>query len=286
MASSTPPLWQVAALVVVLGVASVAGFLYASIPSSARGSSTVPVLTCPSGALTNSSDGSNGGATYVSETVEVPEKGSGWGPVTNVSFQGVQFRLWPEFTSPGSAYLLQGTGQEPSGVGLAFVVFPNNSSFGGNPPPTNASVRTWFSPDGVFGVSWLSENGSAIEVDLSVAAPPLVYSSENVTLPSTSSSGNDPPAVVHFNGVCFTLQVLDWGAPGGPTLNATAVPAQGGVVSLGLSAGPPRVACSVLGSIRSDILGNATCLESGSPDHSVALLGDGYLSVTLMVRVG
>jgi len=220
---------------------------------------------------------------YTSESVQIPANGSGWGPLSNITFGGVQFRLWPEFESPWETYV-QGTGTEPSGIDLAFVVLENNSSIGGSSPPTNESVRNWFSPDGVFGVTWLSASEHSIAVKLWVARPLPVYAEESLTLNSLTGF-NETPNNATFRGVSFHLQLAGWGAPAGPILNASATAPNGTVEWLSMWDGP-LIACALAGNTPPWVFGseNVTCLERGAPDHSVALLWDGYLGVTLMVR--
>jgi hypothetical protein len=87
--------------------------------------------------------------------VLLPTNGSGFNGFSSFTFATVLFRLWVENESAWDSYI-QGTGAEPQGPMLTFVVFTNNSSVGGYPhPPSNAILRTWFSPDGVFGLMWL-----------------------------------------------------------------------------------------------------------------------------------
>lgn len=282
MGDATPPRWQIAVLLVFLVAVSLVGTLYSSPRSGELQSRTTSLPTCAELRPSSGTEPPGGGARYVSENIQVPAAGSGWGPLTQVTFQGVQFRLWPEFASPEQVYL-QGTGTEPNGIDLAFVVFSHNSTVGGNPPPTDASVRTWFSPDGVFGVIWLSSNPSAVEVELRVSDPLVEYAYENVTLSPITRSSDGVSESMDFDGVCFTLQVVDGISPGGPTLDASALEPNGTLVELGMSDGL-LVACAIVGNTPGEALGNATCLESGTSDHSVALLWDGSFTVTLMVR--
>lgn len=255
----------VIAIVVTLGVVALVSSLPRSGPSSGPSSPLV------------------GGINYSSEVVQIPANGSGWGPVSTISFDGVHFRLWPEILSP-MAVFLQGTGTEPNGIDLAFFVSENNSSTGGNPPPTNESVRTWFAPDGSFGVTWLSGTRGSMDVRLSVAQPMVAYAEENVTLHPIVGL-NETPSTVSFGGVTFRLQVLGWLSPAGPFLNASATEPNGTVNWFHLWNGP-LVACTMWNGTPAWVFGNGnvTCLEGAAPDHTVALVWNGDLGVTLMVR--
>lgn len=241
--------------------------------------STLPGPGIPSGPSSPLVKGVN----YTSEVVQIPSNGNGWGPVSNITFNGINFRLWPEVLSP-LAVFLQGTGTEPNGIDLAFFVSENNSSTGGNPPPTNESVRTWFAPDGSFGVTWLSGTRDSMDVRLSVAQPMLAYAEDSVTL-NPIVNFSETPSTVSYGGVTFHLQVFGWGTPAGPSLNASATEPNGTVNWLSLWNGP-LVACAMWNGTPAWAFGNGnvTCLESGAPNHSVALIWDGYLGVTLMVR--
>jgi hypothetical protein len=283
MAPSEVPRWQVAALFVVV-VATSAGVLgYSATHPPVPPCATDPGATvCPP---------ANGNITYSSEEVTIPANGSGFGPVSDLAFQGIQFRLWPEFLSPSTVYL-QGTGTEPGGVDLAFIVFASNASVGGNPPPTNAEVQSWYSADGVFGVTWLGGTSSAVNVQLSVASPQPLYADENVTLPSqvasfnlSAGTENTTTETVGFHGVQFSLQLQnDFFVEG---LIASAQLANGTIVPLPLATGGPSpAACGITGDAPYDILGNATCLQAADPARGVGLVWGGGSTATLMVRIG
>ena len=226
-----------------------------------------------------------GPITYASEITEIQSNGPPWGPVTNTSFEGVQFLLCPEFPSP-SGFYLQGTGTELSGARFAFVVVSNNSTIFGNGSPLfpSVGVREWVSPDGVFGVALLSSTGHSITVQLSVANPLPALFTENATL-NPILNGTQAPKTVAYLGVTFSLQGLGWGGPGGPTLNATATMPNGTTYPLSMWDGS-LYACGATNGVPSWVPDHATCLAHGSPDHDVAILWDGNLNVTLMVRSG
>jgi hypothetical protein len=271
------PAWQIAAVIVMIAVPSTGVILSLRVLSQ----TSLPAAGTPGSGIAGSCPLVRGNVTYVAEEVGIPAGGPDWGPLTNLTFQGVQFRFWPEFWSSGNVAYLQGTGTEPNGVDLAFVVFPNNSSFG-NPSLPNASVRTWLSPDGVFGVTWLSIHAQVLNVRLAVSQPLLTYASENVTLPPSSSMGN-LAVTIDFRCVSFTLQLGEV-TTAGTWIIASALEPDGTIVQLGIWAGP-LVACGLMGPTPWGTLGNASCLESGAPDHSVALLWEGDTNVTLMIRL-
>ncbi|HZY92855.1 MAG TPA: hypothetical protein VFG07_08845 [Thermoplasmata archaeon] len=269
------PRWQTGAVVASVILASVI------VLGLSGGPAPFPCVGAPPGGecgatLTRSN------LTYATEDILVPTSGAGGSPVTQVSYQGVFFRMWPEHLSEGPPDL-QGTGTEPNGVGLAFILLSSNLSTGGNPPPTNATVRTWFSPDGVFGAAWLALIGDSIEVQVAVTEPLLQFRAESVTLPPIGTGGMDSRTSFAFEGAAFSIQIVDWYSPAGPALNATVLEISGALVGLALWAGP-LVACSVSGDTPPGILNNASCLESAAPDHGVALVWDGFLQVTLLVR--
>ena len=270
------PAWQIASAVAVLVVASTGVVLYSS-TLTAPGCATTSGTPCPL---------HRENVSYASEQVILPSHGAGFGPITSVTFDRVQFRLWPELQAASSAFV-QGTGQEPSGVNLAFVVFPLGPPYGTGPTPANESAHPWFSPDGVFGVDWVPFSGSAITVALFVSDPLVTYDSFGVDLsPDLLLPGWTAQQVVESpDGVDFYFGIAGWGSPAGPFLNATAVELHGETVFLGIW-DRPLFACGLLGDTPSGVLENATCLESAAPDHAVALVWDGYLHVTLLVRVG
>jgi hypothetical protein len=219
--------------------------------------------------------------TYASEDVSVPFDGMTWAGVTSETFAGVNFRLWAD-TSPNPPYELQGTGTEPNGIDLSYVVFANNSGFGGG--PSNASVQTWICPDGAFGVRWLGFVNDTVDARLYVANPAVRYDTKVVMLTIPSSlGGSSPPVTTLFDGVLFTTGIANWFSPGGPSINASATLTTGAKADLSMWDGP-LVACSVSGGAPSSVLGNATCLESAGLGHSVALVWDGYETATLLVR--
>src|SRR5208282_983852 len=144
--------------------------------------------------------------------------------------------------------------------------------------------REWVSPDGVFGVALLSSTGHSITVQLSVANPLPALFTENATL-NPILNGTQAPKTVAYLGVTFSLQGLGWGGPGGPTLNATATMPNGTTYPLSMWDGS-LYACGATNGVPSWVPDHATCLAHGSPDHDVAILWDGNLNVTLMVRSG
>ncbi|MGP8076430.1 MAG: hypothetical protein ACLP8Y_06850 [Thermoplasmata archaeon] len=225
-----------------------------------------------------------GPITYSAEIIKIQSSGPRWGPITNTSFEGVQFLFCPEFSSPSTFYL-QGTGAELTGARFAFLVVENNSTaFGsGSLLIPSVGVREWFSPDGVFGVAWLSTTGHTTTVQLSVADPLPAFFSENVTL-NPIANFTQAPRTVAYLGVTFNLQGLG-GGPGGTALNATATMPNGTAYPLSMLA-RLLFACGSTNGVPFWVPDHATCLARGSPDHDVAILWDGNLNVTLMVRSG
>jgi hypothetical protein len=233
------------------------------------------VVSSPSSSTTSFAN-----LTYASEVVSVPFGGMTWVGVTSDSFAGVNFRLWAD-ASPSLPYQLQGTGTEPNGIDLAYVVFSNNTFTGGG--PTNESVQTWISPDGAFGVRWLGFVEQSIVVRLYVASPPVHYDLKVIALNPPTTSGSSAPITTLFDGVFFQATIVGWYSPAGPSINASASLPSGATVDLSMWDGP-LVACSVFGSIPSNVLGNSSCLESAGLSHQVALVWDGFESATLLVR--
>ena len=222
---------------------------------------------------------------YSSEVVQIPSNGAGWGPVTNTSFDGVRFLFCPEFLSSEWFYL-QGTGTEADGVRLAFVVWEDNSSGVGTSLPwvPSEAIRTWFSPDGVFGIAWLSSTTHSIAVEISVAFPIPRFSTEDVTMNPIVNFTEVPTTTVYV-GVTFSLQVQGWGTSGYVTLNATAAMPNGTTYLLSMREGP-ILACASANNTPGWVADHAICSEHGSPDRVVVVLWDGYRNVTLLVRVG
>ncbi|MCI4331143.1 MAG: hypothetical protein L3K19_04775, partial [Thermoplasmata archaeon] len=219
---------------------------------------------------------------YRSEVVQVPASPPNGALVQNTSFLGCYFRAWIELHTPFGAYI-QGTATEPSGLELAFEVWENNSSFGGNPKPTNDTVQTWFSPDGEVGVEWLSEVRGSSLVRLSVAQPLPTYLTSSFALTLEQASAGTPE-YTYFDGMHFTVQSEGWDSRDGMGMSVVVTEPNGTVVQLGAGVGPVFNACSLLGDIPSSILQNATCTENFAADLSVGMVYDGYLGVTLMVR--
>jgi hypothetical protein len=136
----------------------------------------------------------------------------------------------------------------------------------------------------VFGIAWLSSAERSITVQLSVANPLPAFFSENVTL-NPIVNFTDVPKTAAYLGVTFNLQGQGWGGPGGTTLNATATMPNGTAYPLSMWDGL-LYACGSTNGVPSWVPDHATCLAHGSPDHDVAILWDGTLNVTLMVRSG
>jgi hypothetical protein len=224
-----------------------------------------------------------GNITYVTQNVQIPTNGSGWGPLSAFSFQGISFRFWPQIYSTGDIYL-QGTGQEPNGLTLAFQVFSNNSTAGYL--GTGETAQNWSSPDGLFGVSWVTGNVTGIEAQLCVARPPFDLAYQNVLLNPLQGSTSTLSSVT-LKGVNFTLQLKNPPPPFGQGLflYAYAKEANGTGVPLSMG-GPIPSACVLPVGVPTDVLGNVTCYEDGAPDYSLALAWDGSLNTTLMVRTG
>lgn len=269
MTSIPIPRWQAITVLVSVLVAVIAAV--ASIASTPRPSHT------PACALSPCSM-SHGGLVYKTQVFQIPASGTGSGPLTRISFGGIPFALWP--VSDNALHELQGTALEPGGLRLAFVVWADNSSVGGNPPPTNETVRTWYAPDGEIGVYWVSYGVQSDSVRLAVSSPSLVYAEKNVTLNRSALSAG-PPTTFSFLEYNFTISIYGWPSPAGPSLDANVVGPNGSTVQLGLWAGPP--VCTI-GDAPPSMLANATCLETAADNHTVGLVWDGYLGVKLLVR--
>ncbi len=214
---------------------------------------------------------------YDSRTVTIPANSTGWGPLSVLGFEAVQFRLW--LASP-SAYLrlVQGTASEPDGPELAFAVFASNNSL--TEDPSNDTSRAWFSPDGVFGVAWVGESGPLVTVRLYVADPMVRYGAESVSLVPTPF-GAAVPGRILFLGVVFQLGESNLPPPTGPTRTATVELPNGTFYELSLWAGP-RTACeNFLGP--DDLFGSASCLESVSTGYEAGVVWTGPLTATLLV---
>jgi hypothetical protein len=262
------PRCQVAALLVVV-VATSAGVLAYSAgnPSSPHCMTDSGGTACPP---------ANGNITFASEDVVVPFNSSGPIVATNVSFQGVTFHLWP-YQLPPPIEFLEGIAMEPVGVNLTFVVPPHGS---------------WFSPDGLFGVGWISGTNGTIGAEVSVANPLPGYAAQNVTT-TWESAGSSPSEIVDVQGVLFSWHT--WTDFPRVSVNATATLANGTRVVMALFQGADEyIACTgpSVGAIHT-LLANSSCLEDGDPALGVAMAWTIDVSahtdlnlVTLMVRVG
>ena len=210
-----------------------------------------------------------GNLTYVSESIEVPANttnATSSGPLTEVSFQGVQFQLWPIVLS-GQVYALDVAAAEPTGVTLAHGLFANRTA--------DPDGQNWTSPDGVLGASFVNATATSVGAVLRVAVPVpnFLRTIAGVTPLSTQS--------YCFDRVQFQLSVVGYGSPGGDSLVALVTEPNGTVYQLVDSNGPPSFAC---GSNFPSILPGATCLETASPDHGVAIVWDGQSTTYLFVE--
>jgi hypothetical protein len=269
MAPPVIPRWQVAALLVVVVAASAGVLGY----SATHPLTATPYCATDPGAA--ECPPTNGNITYASEDVVIPFDASGPINVTNVSFLGVEFHVWP-YDLPPPIFFLQGVTTGPIGVNETFVVSPHGS---------------WYSPDGVFGVAWFSGTNDTIDARLSVADPAIVYAVDNLT-PLWPDNGGSAPATVELGGVVFTWHT--WSAPLSGGIEATATFRNGMQVSLELTQGQPLlIACTGGPSAIHAVLVNSSCLEDGNPALGVAMAWTidvsthtAYNLLTLMVRVG
>jgi hypothetical protein len=274
------PLGQAALLLVAIVSISTGVFLYS-------GTVSLPACTAPDsiGACVQAT----GPITYLAENVSIPVHAATYGPETNVSFDGIIFELWPALLPPDLGYL-QGAAREPGGIVQTFLVDTNNLWFGGAPPPTNASVRQWMSPDGLAGLHWLSGTNTTFSVELLVAGPPFQYAYENVSLRPGPGRSDGPVESTSFGGALFSLQAHGWGAFGAWTSasvilpNGTSFAFPNGPWDEGLA--PPPLACEDWNGLPPWFLDNATCGEAVTPGYGAGLTYDGELNVTLFVRVG
>jgi hypothetical protein len=267
MAPPEVPRWQVAALLVAIVATSAGVFAYSAVHPAAPYCVTDPGATvCPP---------ADGNITYASEDVVIPFNASGPLNVTNVSFDGVMFHLWP-FDLPPPINFLAGVATGPVGVNLTFVVSPHGS---------------WFSGDGVFGVAWFSGTNDTIDAELSVADPEIVYALENVT-PVWPGNEGSAPATVDLAGVVFTWHT--WAATISGGIDAIATLRNGTQVSLQLGQGQAVLfSCSGGPDAIRDLLVNSSCLEAANAALGVGMAWTVDVTahtdvnlLTLMVRVG
>jgi hypothetical protein len=241
----------------------------------------------PSSGGSKSSGGSIsiGNVTYRYDDVQLPTNGSGWNGLSSFSFGGVSLQVWVENESVWSSYI-QGTGEEPGGPTLTFAVVANDGTIGGVPvTSSNLMERSWFSPDGVFGVTWMGEYLGETQLRLYVAYPLVAYRSEQVQLTPlpAGSTGSAPPSRVQFQGVSFVIDVgytLE-----GEWIVANATFPNGSMAQLELAdGGAVMLSCGISGDTPAWLFANSTCEESASSDGSVAMTWDYGQNVTLMVR--
>jgi len=222
--------------------------------------------------------------TYDYEVITIPSYGTGWGgPITNVTFEGVHFRLWPEGNSSSTIWL-QGTAVGAGGVDLAFGSFADNQSAAFNPWP---SVDSWFSPDGAFGVTMIGYNGGSIEVRLYASNPPVTDAAETVPLDVIKylPNGTTSPIRIDFGSVTLLIQVDPLLSAAFIHLNVSATLPNSTVESFSAwQGGSTRPWCGIVWGSPHDILAGATCAETFAPDHSVGMVWDSDLNITLLVR--
>ncbi len=212
----------------------------------------------------------SGGLHYDSTTVTIPAAGGGWGPLTNVSFEGVGFWFYPQAYSAGIA-MIEAEGVEANAIALSFVLLSNL---------TGGVALQWSAPDGVFSVNWTGAGPLTAVLRLSVADPAPVYALLPVELP-TSLTNPANSSCSTFLGVRFTFSTLGYGGPAGDALNARVTVPNGTAYLLGVWQGT-ELACSV--NLPAPAPDNWTCLESVSTDHAVGFTSDYGWGVTLMVR--
>ncbi len=249
--------WKVTAVAYTIIAASTAG--YVAYESTLQQTPCAPVATSSTYSSAPWSIG------YATEDIEIEGNHTGAGPSTNITFRNVTFRLWPVFNG-GILLYIQGAGFESRGVDLSFAVFP-----------VNETPNSWFSVDGVFGVSDVSWTGTMVSLMLSVASAGEVSAAENVTIPAGPNfgvSGYSLAKCVDFLGNNFALQIA------GEWLHASATLMNGTVVGLTLWDGSPAplVLCSAPGFVSA----GATCLYAEAFHVGLAWYG---LNVTLTVPI-
>lgn len=208
---------------------------------------------------------------YDDELVQVPIDtldGSSGGPMTNDTFDGVEFQLWPEVWARTSTWNLYGLDiaiMERSGIELRSVVFSNTTP--------ELAPSNWTAPDGIASVTWLSNVSNSISALLRVAQPGPDYHLASVAI----STGQ--PLTYCFDNVRFELSIPTVGGPAGEGLYATISVANGTTYQLeawdGLEA-----ECEVS---FPGMLSAASCLESVSLDRAAGVLWTSYQSALLIV---
>ncbi len=240
----------------------------------------VAVLTVPAGSpcapgrYASSCPVGAGAITYDTLDVTVPQTGN----LTNVSFAGVAFHLWSAYGG------LEGTATEPDGVTVDFFTSMAAELPAGAPGAVPARPPSWISPDGTFGVAVLGSSSGELYLELEVASPSVPYAEAPVTLQLENSSRTFPTAVL-VQGVSFELAGVGQGPFEAPSLYANATEPNGTGVSLRLAAGPAEpVACGAPSPTQSALLEQGVSLYAGALNDGLAVLWNGQLSVTLLVR--
>jgi hypothetical protein len=185
-----------------------------------------------------------GNTTFAARDITIPVAASGWGPATEVTWQNVHFRLWPERLGAFTSYL-QGTGKSPTGVVYAFVIDPEASPPAGNLSFPGPSASSWYSPDGSFGVTWESQRAGSWNVRLWAANPSPVFAVQQVVLPPPTFSVG-PTTSVDLSNVRLDLRIEGWGTPAGPSLNVSATEPEGIVIPLGYVFSALEESCSLM----------------------------------------
>jgi hypothetical protein len=213
---------------------------------------------------------------YDARSVEVPvntSDGSAGGPLTNVTFEAVDFQLWPllQFNwSRGGIYGLDVVAGEPDGVNPNLEIFSPwaTTEFPG------LGFDNWTSPDRIASVSWVSNSTGSIDAVLRVADPIPDYLTDGVSVTPLHST------TYCFDNARFELSIHGYGGPGGDGLDANVALANGTTYGLGVFSGPPSLVCDVQfpGSLPS-----STCLEDVSTDRVVGLVWNGDDNATLLV---
>jgi hypothetical protein len=271
MALARPLLVATAVMAVVVVIVAIATVLLPGGTTGAPAACDSHVLATGTPATSNLS--------YQYEVVTLPYRGGSGGPLTDLTFGGVRFLLWPEPEGSNSTQLV-GRTDEPDGVDLTFVLLPNDGDTGGAP---NSTAPGWFAPDGAAGIVWIYSTNASLQLELSVATPPVTEAAENVTLPPSSGDVNSSSSCrSDFEGYDLTFSRPGGGLPDGPRLNVSGSGPSG---SLGVELGGFLLSCNPPLGTPVTLEANATCYAVGTDDHGLTILWDGGADVTLLVRI-
>jgi len=206
---------------------------------------------------------------FVSRVIHLddPAPVASWGAPVNLTLGVDRYSIWLDSWYGANPGFVHGTVNVSGLWSYTFLLLGP-----GIADPSN-STTTWVSPDGNAAASWAAFGDGGITLVVWASQPSTPFRTEQFQLPLSASNTVDNLTRFGFDGAAWSLVVLDWFGPAGPSLQGEVRTAVGATWQLGFG-GPEITGCELLGG-EPDLLGSAWCYEWASPDGAVGLVWDG-----------